>query len=73
MESKCGGVYVKHHLPCPRETEVTQLRAERDRYKAEGSAADFACHLINHCEREIVTEEFVQRWLAAYLAAAVRG
>ncbi len=30
----------------------------------EMSAVNFACYLIDHCERDVVYEESVQRWLA---------
>lgn len=33
----------------------------------EMSAVNFACYLIDHCERETVYEESVQRWLGAAL------
>ncbi|EON11949.1 hypothetical protein [Pandoraea sp. SD6-2] len=34
----------------------------------EAVASIFACYLIDHCEGETITEEQVQRWLAAMLA-----
>jgi hypothetical protein len=33
------------------------------------SAEDFACWLINHCEKSVVYEEDAQRWLADFLIA----
>ena len=35
----------------------------------EPSAPNFACYLIDKCERETVTEENVQRWLGAMMAS----
>lgn len=46
---------------------VTKLFNEIWEAAAKDGAATFACYLIDHCEREVVTEEIVQRWLSASL------
>ena len=51
-------------------SRLTLSAAESQREEWRDGAADFACHLINNCELETITEEFIRQALVDFAKAA---